>query len=177
MPHYNAVAKKACEFISEGDTIFIGGASIHYLMIKYLPININYTVVTNSVIIADELRSFKNIDIFMVCGKMRDSGVIVDSSAAEFIKTLRLDINYTCGAGLSVAHGLSNSTYEAVSFGKAVSKISRKIICMSPREKLGYEAFIKMLDAKELDIVITDEEANEDEIAKFRELGIDVIVV
>lgn len=175
--HYNTIAKKACEYISEGETIFIGGASLHYLMTKYLPLDINYTVVTNSIIVAEELRSNKNIDIFIVCGKMRASGIVVDSAATEFIRNMRLDINFTCGAGISADYGLSNSTYEAVSFGKQVSAISRRVICMAPREKLGYEAFIKVLDAQELDIVITDEEADKDEMSKLRDLGVEVVIV
>ncbi len=76
-PNVAAIAKYAASLIEDGDTIFIGGSSAHSVMLRYLPARIRYTVVTSSVIIADELRSLENVETFLVCGKVRPGGNIV----------------------------------------------------------------------------------------------------
>lgn len=174
--HQNAVAKVSAGFIEEGDTVFIGGASIHYILLKYLPKDKNFTVVTNSITIANKLKPMSNIETYMVCGKVKYEEGIVDAFATEFIRTLRIDIAFLTGGGLSAKHGLSSSTPEGAIFQKAVAGVSSKKICLMNFDKIGSEFFAKTLDIKAIDIIVTDWDAPEDEIEKIRQLGIKVIM-
>lgn len=174
--YYNAIAKKAVSYINDNDTVYITSASVGYLMTKYLPTNISYTVITNSIVIADELRVYDNIELFIVGGKLRRKGCTVDSSAVNFIRNLRFDIAFLTGAGISADFGLSNATFETASYQKAVAEVSNKKICLVPHPKMGKEGFAKVIDTKEFDIVITDWDATQDEIRKIQELGVEVIV-
>lgn len=174
---YNLVAEKAASFIDEGDTIYIGGASLHYILLKYLPRDINYTVVTNSIIVAEKLREYTNIEVFMVCGKLRSSGVTVDPFAANFISTLRIDKAFIAAGGLSLEHGLSTITPELASFIRAVVKVSKKKICLSPNNRIGVELFVRAIDAEQIDVIITDYEANDEEVKKLQEVCHEIIIV
>lgn len=166
--HQNAVAKIAVGYIDNGDTIFIGGASIHYVLLKYLPTDKNYTVVTNSLIIAQKLKSLSNIEAYIVCGNIKNEEGIVDPLATEFIRTLRIDIAFLTGGGISAQHGLSSATPEGAIFQKTVAQISRVKICLANFDKVGTEFFSKTLDVKDLDLVITDWEAPEEEVKKIQ---------
>lgn len=174
--HQNAVARIAASYIEQGDTVFIGGASIHYILLKYLPQDINYTVVTNSLTIAEKLKLFSNIETYIVCGKIRDEEGIVDALATEFIRNLRIDVAFLTGGGLSARYGLSSATPEGAAFQRAVAEVSRRKICLANFDKVGTEFFSKTVEAKELDLVVTDWEAPEDEIEKIQKLGVKVIV-
>lgn len=174
--HQNAVAKKAVEFIEEGDTIYIGGASIHYILLKFLPEDKNFTVVTNSLTIAEKLKSYSNIDTYIVCGRIKDEEGIVDAMATEFIKNLRIDVAFLTGGGISAKHGLSSSNPEGAIFQKTVSQVARKKICLANFDKVGMEYFAKTIDTKDLNFLITDWETSEEEIEKIGSLGVKVIV-
>lgn len=174
--HQNSVAKSSISFIEEGDTIFIGGASIHYILIKHFPTNINFTVITNSLTIAHKLRTYNNIETYIVCGKVKSEEGIVDAFAIDFIKSLRIDTAFLTGGGISAEHGLSSSTAEGALFQRTVAEVSRRKICLANFDKIGVEFFAKTIDIKNLDILITDWEAPEDEIEKFQNLGIKVII-
>lgn len=175
--HQNAVAKAASEYIEQGDTVFIGGASIHYILLKYLPIDKKYTVVTNSLTIAEKLKSFNNIETYIVCGNIKYEEGIVDALATEFIKNLRIDLAFLTGGGLTAKHGLSNSTPEGAIFQNTVAQISRKKICLANFDKVGAEYFAKTVDIKDLDLIITDWEAPDEEIEEIRKLGVNVLIV
>ncbi|MEH7458550.1 DeoR/GlpR family DNA-binding transcription regulator [Bacillus sp. JJ1127] len=170
----NAIAKAAASFIQKGDSVFIGGASIHYTMLKYLP-NTHFTVVTNSMKIADTLKENEFIDTYLVGGKVKSSGNITDSLAYEFIQQFSIDLYFSTGGGVSI-NGISTATPEVASFGKAVSEISRRNICLAPHYKLGVEYFVKGESLREIDLLITDEEANEETIQQIENKGMKVLV-
>lgn len=174
--HQNAVAKLAAMHIEEGDTVYIGGASIHYILLKYLPRDRNYTVVTNSLTVAEKLKGISNIEAYIVCGKIKDEEGIVDALATEFVKTLRIDVAFLTGGGLSANHGLSSSTPEGAIFQRAVASVSRRKVCLANFDKIGVDFFSRTLSAKEIDVVVTDWEAPDEEIEKIRQLGVKVIV-
>jgi DeoR family transcriptional regulator, fructose operon transcriptional repressor len=175
-PFYDAIAKEASSYIQEGDTIYLGGASIDYLMIKYLPKNYNYTLITNSIIIADELRCFENIDMYITCGKVRNNGNTRDPLTLEFIKGIRIDKAFISGPTLSAKFGISNTSFEIASLQRIIYESSKKTIWLVPNSKLGVESFAKIIDTKDIDILITDWEAVEDEVARIKDLGVEVII-
>lgn len=177
LPNVKAIAKHAASFIEDGDTVFIGGSSTHYVMLRYLPAHIRFTVVTSSIIVAEELRNHENIDTFLVGGKIRACGNIVDALAIEFVKNLRLDTAFLVSGGLSAEHGLSNATSETVVFHRTVAAAARKKICLTPSYKMGAEFFIREIPACDLDLIITDWDAPEDEIDNLSGMGIKIIVV
>lgn len=174
--HQNAIARLAISYIEQGDTVFIGGASIHYILLKYLPVDRSYTVITNSLTIADKLKKFKNIETYIVCGKITDEEGIVDALATDFIRNLRIDVAFLTGGGLSADYGLSSSTPEGASFQRTVAEVSHKKICLANFDKIGAEFFSKTLDVKDLDLIITDWEAPDEEIEKIQKLGVKVLV-
>lgn len=174
--HQNSVAKIAVSYIEEGDTVFIGGASIHYVLLKYLPIDKEYTVITNSLKIAEKLKDFSNIETYIVCGKIKSEEGMVDVLATDFIKNLRIDIAFLTGGGISARHGLSSSTPEGAIFQRTVAQVSRRKICLANFDKIGVEFFSKTIDIKDLDILITDWEAPNEEVNKMQKLGMKVLI-
>lgn len=174
--HQNAVAKIAASYIEQGDTLFIGGASIHYILLKYIPVDRDYTVITNSLIIAEKLKHHTNIETYIVCGKVKSEEGIVDSLATEFIRTLRIDTAFLTGGGISAKHGLSSSTPEGAIFQRAVAEVSRQKICLANFDKVGAEFFSKTLNLNDLDLLITDWEAPDEEIMKIQQMGVKVLM-
>ncbi|ADL52661.1 DeoR/GlpR family DNA-binding transcription regulator [Clostridium cellulovorans] len=175
-PFYHAIAKEAITYINEGDVIYLGGASIDHLMLRYLPKQFNFTVITNSIITADELRCCDNIDIYITCGKVRNHGNMRDAMALEFIKNIRIDTAFISGPCFSANFGLSNTSFEVAALQRAVLEASKKSICLVPNSKLAAEAVAKVVDTRGIDILITDWEAVQEEIDRIKELGVDVIL-
>ncbi|MDQ7093675.1 DeoR/GlpR family DNA-binding transcription regulator [Desulfosporosinus sp. PR] len=174
--HQNAVAKLAASYIEQGDTVFIGGASIHYILLKYLPVDRDYTVITNSLIIAEKLKNYGHIETYIVCGKIEREEGIVDPLATEFVRTLRIDKAFLTGGGISAKHGLSSSTPEGAIFQRTVAEVSRQKICLANFDKVGTEFFARTIALRELDVLITDWEAPEEELEKIQQTGVKVLV-
>lgn len=175
--NYREISRVAVQLIHENDTVYLTGGSFGYIMVSFLPKDIHYTVIVNSVDIAKELRSFDNIEVYIAGGKMRQSGSLVDSLANEFVNRMHFDICFITGAGLTVDFGLTNGTDETAAFQRTVIRNSRERCLLLPSAKVGVDSFIKVCDAESFDYIITDWDCVDDQIVAIKEKGIDIIVV
>lgn len=175
--HYREIAKKAAEQIRADDVIYLTGGSFGHIMVSFLPREVHYTVVVNSVEVAKELRPFENIDVYVAGGKMRQSGSLTDSLATEFVSRIHFDLCFITGAGLTAEFGLSNGTDETASFQRMVIKNSRRRCLLIPATKIGVDSFIKVCDAEVFDFIITDWECVEDQLSALEEKGVELVIV
>lgn len=174
--YQNAVAKLAASYLQDRDTVFIGGASIHYVLLKYIPANLSLTVVTNSLKIADTLRENESIETYLLGGRVKPSGNITDSLANEFVRQFNIDLCFVTGGGLSANGGVSTATPEVASLSRELIRISRKNICLMNHGGFGVDFFVQLAPLSTLDVIITDEETPADEIDEIKALGLDVKV-
>ena len=175
--NYREIAKEAAKLIREGDVIYLTGGSFGYIMLSFIPENLHFTIVVNNIDIAKALRSFKNADVYVVGGKMRQSGSLVDSLATEFIKRMHFDLCFITGSGLTLESGLTNGTDETASFQRAVIANSRKCCLLLSSHKIGVDSFIKVCDANIFDYIITDWNCSEEHLSAFESEGIYLTVV
>ena len=175
--NYREISRVAANMIRENDTVYLTGGSFGYIMISFLPRDIHYTLIVNSVDIAKALREFDNVDVYIVGGKMRQSGSLVDSFASNFVSHLHFDLCFITGAGVTADFGLSNGTDETATFQRAVIKNSRKKCLLMPSAKVGVDSFVKVCEVDAFNSIITDWDCVEDQIVAIEEKGVEVIVV
>ena len=175
--NYEQIAKQAVTHIKEHQIIYLTGGSFGFHMCHYLPRDIHYTLVVNSIDLANRLRHLTNADLYGVGGKMRQSTSVVDSMATDFVSRMHFDLCFITGGGLTSEFGLSNGTDETAAFQRKVIENSRKKILLLPSQKIGTDAFIKVCNADKFDLLITDWDCVEDEITKIEEKGVEVTIV
>ena len=177
--NYAAIAKKGAGYIKENDIVYLTSGSLGFIMLKYLPKDFKYTLVLNSVSLADELKYWDNVTVYITGGKMRmhSTTSLVDSFATAFVKNMHFDVCLMTAAGCEAAFGVSNGTDETATFQRTVIDNTRQKILMMPNQKIGFKAFIKVCEANKFDTLITDWDAVEDELAKLEDVGVKVVVV
>jgi len=175
--NYDQIAAHAVTLIKPGDMVYLTGGSFGFLMLRHLPTDLKCTIVVNSVDIANRLRPFANIDVYIAGGHMRQSASVVDSMARDFMSRLHFDIAFITGGGLTADFGLSNGTDETASLQRQVIQNARKRILLMPSGKIGSDSFVKVCNAAEFHTLITDWDCVEDELIRLEEMGVSVVVV
>ena len=175
--NYDRIAATAVTLIRPGDMVYLTGGSFGFLMLRHLPQDLKCTLVVNNADIANRLRAFPNVDVYVAGGLMRKSGSIVDSLAREFMSRLHFDLAFITGGGLTADFGLSNGTDETAALQRQVMRNSRRKVLLMPSQKVGTDAFVKVCDAADFDTLISDWDCVEDELLKLEELGVAVTVV
>ena len=146
-------------------------------MAQNLPDNMRLRVVTNSIVIAEELRKKPNIGVILLGGEMDSKGNCYDAFAIEMIRKLRFDKCFLTAAAISPAFGLSIQRSQAISFYQALIASSKETIGLFPTEKIGFESVVSICAANKLDVLITDWDASEEDLSGFDEQGIELVVL
>jgi len=175
--NYLAIAKRAVSMIKPNDVVFITSATVGYFMAQNLPTDIRIRVVTNTIIIAEELRKHDNIQVILLGGEMDNKGNCYDAFAIDMIKRLRFDKCFITSACISPKFGMSIQKSHYSTFINAVIDSSKKTIGLFPTEKIGFDSIVSVCPADRLDVLITDWNASEEDLAGFDELGIEVDIV
>lgn len=175
--NYDRIAAHAVTLIKPGDMVYFTGGSFGFLMLRHLPADLKCTLVVNNADIANRLRAFPNIDVYVAGGLMRKSGSIVDSMARDFMARLHFDLCFITGGGLTADFGLSNGTDETASLQRQVIRNSRRKVLLMPSQKVGTDSFVKVCDAAAFDTLITDWDCVEDELIRLEESGVSVTIV
>lgn len=175
--NYLLIALKAVSMIKDNDVIFLASATVCYFMAQNLPSNIRIRAVTNSIVIAEELRTKDNVSVILLGGEMDDKGNCYDAIAVETVNRLRFDKCFITSAFISAEFGLSIQKTAAISFFSAVINSAKQTIGLFPKEKVGFDSIVSICPAERLDIMITDWDASEDDLKLFDEKGIEIMIV
>ena len=175
--NYLEIAKKAVSMIRKNDVVYIPSATVGLFMVQNLPDDLRIRVVTNSIVIAEELRKKDNISVIMLGGEMDDKGNCYDTIAVETIKRLRFDKCFITSACISASFGLSIQRTQAISFWNALIDSAKTTVGLYPKEKIGFDSIVSICPADRLDTLITDWDASEEDLKQFDEMNIEIVVV
>ncbi|QXM05574.1 DeoR/GlpR family DNA-binding transcription regulator [Crassaminicella indica] len=167
------IAKKAVQFIDDGDTIMLMGSMVSLLMIPMFK-DKNITVVTNSLDIAKEICQIPNIETVMIGGHIKNyKGNILGSRAINNLKNYYFDKAFIPCAGINHT-GLSTSTIDSSDFLKAVIENSRQNIVITDYRKIGRITFANVCSLDQIHILITDDKADKEELNKIAKKNVQV---
>lgn len=173
---YLAVAKCAIKYIQEHDVIYITTSSVGYYMALNLPDELEITVLTNSVTIADTLRKKENISVILLGGEMSHRGNCHDFYTIQMVKNIQIDKAFLSHSALSIDFGASIHSSAGVAFGKAVMENSKMKIGLYPSKKIGWKSIHSVCKIEDYNLLITDEKVSEDFLAQMKDIGIAVDV-
>ena len=175
--NYALIAKKAVSMLRNQDVIYITSGTVGYFMAQNIPDELTIRAVTNSIVVAEELRRKANISVILVGGEMDDKGCCYDGFAMEMVKKLRFDKCFLTSASLSADFGISMQRTVALPFYAALIEGSKQVIGLYPKEKLGFHSVVSIAPAESLDLMITDWDASEEDLKLLSEKGIEIDVV
>lgn len=175
-PNYMAVARKAAGYIKKQDVIYLTTSLVGYYLALNLPDDLEITVLTNSISIAEVLRKKENISVIFLGGEMSHQGNCHDFYTIQMVKNIRIDKAFLSHTGLTLDAGASIYNSAGVEFGKAVMASSTMNIGLYPSEKIGKKSIHSVCRIQDYDLLITDPNAPEDFLLEIDGLGMDYVL-
>jgi DeoR family transcriptional regulator of aga operon len=172
------IAKAAAKLVPPGATVGISGGTTTTEAARLLATRDELTVVTNALNIAAELAVRPNIRLFVTGGLARPSSFeLVGPSAENALMDYNLDIALLGVNGMDVEAGCTTHDYVEARTNAALIKRARRQIVLADSTKLGQVAFARICGIDEVDLLVTDNNADPSIIAAFRKMGLEVEVV
>ncbi len=171
-----AMAELAAGLVREGDAIVVGAGSTTHDLARLLGRFQDLTVVTNSLLVAQELASTR-VEVVVTGGSLRGSTyALVGPGAEEGLAGMRLQRAFLSGNGLTPDRGLSTPNLLAASVDRAIAGAAAEVVVLADHTKLGVDAMCLTVPIDHVDYLITDWQAAERMLQRFRDGGVNVQV-
>ncbi|MFC5469568.1 DeoR/GlpR family DNA-binding transcription regulator [Cohnella suwonensis] len=172
-----AIARAALSLIGEGDTILLDSGTTTYYLAKLLKGFRRLTVVTNSVMVGQELANEKNIELLLTGGTIRpETLAMVGPLAERAIGDICVDKLFLATNGFDLEAGLTTPNLTEAATKNRMIRSARQVILLADQSKFGQISFSRFGGSADITTLITDSQVSPATLRVFEEAGIHVTV-
>jgi len=171
------IAARAAALVKNGDTLFLDAGTTSYLVAQELVHRNSLVVATNSLPVAEVLRSARGITLFLVGGRyLPHTRSLIGPMAEDAVRSLQFRKMILATAGIDFKHqALTMSALEEVPVKRAAVSRSEQVILVTDSSKFGKPSLISMIPLNVVRTVVTNAPVPEDAAEVLRALAIEVI--
>ncbi|MGQ9629408.1 MAG: DeoR/GlpR family DNA-binding transcription regulator [bacterium] len=171
------IGQAAASLVDDGDKISIenGGTTLQFA--KHLSGKRNITVVTNSISIAYEVSKNPSATVILTGGILGENQYLYGPLAELSLSKVYVDKAFIGTYGIAHAEGLTDPSLTAGQTKMALIRNARKVILLTDHSKIGRVHLTFIAPVTAVHTLVTDDGISEDDLVKFRERGLEVIVV
>lgn len=172
--HKKRIGGAAAAEIVDGETIFLGSGSTAYEVARHLGKR-ELTVITNSLLVINELSQAPKISLISLGGAFRRSelsfiGHITEQSLAE----LRADKVIIGIRAVDADEGLTNDYLAETRTDRAILRIGRKVILVADHTKIGRVSTAFVAPVTAIHTLVTNREIGDRLVNTFESKGVRV---
>ena len=170
-----AISAAAAKYIPDGSTIALDAGSTIFELALLLKEKNNLIIICSDVISAKEMLKHEHNQIYMMGGFLTKDGSSSGDMAEEFIsKITNIDIFLCSCDGANPKYGISNEHANINALKKCYMSKALKTIALIDHSKFTRNAFYKMCDFSDVDLLITDASTPEETLSELRETGVKI---
>lgn len=172
-----AIAELAVSLVSDGDALVIGAGTTTQAFARRLTRFTELTVVTNSVLVAQELARARGVEVVLTGGLLRGSiHALVGSMAEQALAGVQSTRAFLSGNGLTVDRGLSTPNVIVAGVDRAMAAAAREVVVLADHTKVGVDAMMQTVEPAGIAHLVTDSRAEPGHLEGLRAAGITVHV-
>lgn len=170
------IALAAAELIGDGETIALtAGTTTTQVTRSIPPHRRNLTVITNTVNVAMELSKRAEINVFVTGGYLRGGWFsLVASAAIHAMSQIFVDKVFIGVNGIHAERGLTAYHPEEAAINRTMVQQAKQKIAVADHSKLGVIVTSLICSTDEVDLLITDDGATDEQVELFISKGIEV---
>jgi len=166
----------AAELIKEGETVFLGSGTTVLEVARSLKNLGNITVITNSILVLNQLIDKPAIPVILLGGILRRSELSsIGHIAEQSIEDLNADKVIIGIHGIDPVHGLTNHYLPETMTDRKVLKMGREVIIVADHTKCSRVSIAHVAPISAIKTLVTDKETPEEFVKELTQRGIHVV--
>ena len=171
-----AIGRAAAALVTPGDTVFIGSGSTTLRLAAHL-VDVDVTVVTNSLPVATELSRGRAGEVIVVGGRLRTPELsLIGPRAVDAIRSYRAQVAFLGVPAIDAEHGFTADGDDEAATDSAFIDMGQRTVVLADHTKLGRVSTRQVVPLDAIDTLITDLGASPSAINELRAAGTDVVV-
>ncbi|MDD3942121.1 MAG: DeoR/GlpR family DNA-binding transcription regulator [Sphaerochaetaceae bacterium] len=151
------ICAHALRFVEQGKSIIIdsGSTTVH---LAPLVAKMNLSVITNSILVIQELAAAEAVELLIVGGLLRrPSLAAIGSPARSYLNQIHVDTLFLGASGFSVEQGITCTNLIEADTKQAMIASATKVILLADSSKFGTVSLAKVCNWEDIDLLITDD--------------------
>lgn len=171
------IGAAAAAMVHDGETIILDIGTTTAAMAKALRDDLEVTVVTNSLLIANELANHAHVRTLVTGGTVRPGELsLVGARAVESFAQYHCDTLYLGVAAVALA-GLTEFNEDDALVKRAALACARRVVVLADATKLGRVTFANVAPLDQVDVLVTDASPDHEVLVAARDLGVEICSV
>jgi DeoR/GlpR family transcriptional regulator of sugar metabolism len=174
------VAQKALDYIENGDCLFLDNSTTTYYLAEALCESSfqDILVVSNSALVIDLFLKTKSIGFVSTGGKLnKDFDSFVGPQALRTINEFNGDKYFFSTSSISFEGGVSDVySPDEIAVKNRMYRNARESYMLIDSTKFGQVSTVKWFELKDVRNIVTDNNAPNDTLQEFRDMGLNMIV-
>jgi DeoR/GlpR family transcriptional regulator of sugar metabolism len=172
------IGRAAASLVKDGETVFLGSGTTVLEIARHLSRDMHLTVITNSLLVVNELADRPNIDMIVIGGMLRPSELsMVGHIAEQAVHEFRADRVFMGMRAIDARHGFTNDYLPETMTDRAILSIAPQVIVVADHRKFGRVSSVLVGPVTAAHLVITDRETPQECVDELSELGLEVMLV
>lgn len=160
-----------------GGSILLDAGTTTARLAAHLPLTERFTVITHAVPIAARLAGVNGVELLMLPGKVRrTTQAAVGNETVAALSLLRTDVVFVGTNGITTGHGLSTPDHEEAAAKRAMIAAGQRVVALADSSKIGREHTVRFAELEDIDVLVTDSGASDQDVKAFGDHGIEVVV-
>jgi len=170
------LGKAAAKLVTSGQTVMLDVNSTDYEVASQLPNDSSITVVTSSLVVAQELQETE-LNVLLLGGMVKKQVLAACGPLTErLLSEFHVDVFITTCDGANSEEGFYLADVQQSSLQQAMMRVSEHRIVIAESDKFKKRALVRYADVNDIQVVISDSELPEIDIANLRERGAEVVI-
>jgi DeoR/GlpR family transcriptional regulator of sugar metabolism len=172
------IGEYAATLVADGETIAIDAGTTAIEAIPFLGSKQNLTVLTYSLDVARAAVDSGALYCIMLGGLVRQNTYsAVGPDATAMLKRFQANTLFLAANAVSMDRGLMTPNRMEAEVKRGLIEISQRVVLLADSSKIGRRALVSFADTAEIDMLVTDSGAEQEQLRVLEELGIEVVVV
>jgi DeoR/GlpR family transcriptional regulator of sugar metabolism len=181
VPAKRAIGQAAAALIRPGETILADSGTTVLEVVRAIPPalleNGNLTVVTRSLVIASELRRYRQVRLMVLGGiYVHDLDDFVGSQVESALQEMHVNTLFIGTDGVSPDRGLTTDNVLEAQLYRLIVRIADRVVVVADSGKIGAPKLQTILPFEEIDYLVTDAGAPDDAVRLLRDKGVSVVL-
>ncbi|HLV62830.1 transcriptional repressor AgaR [Galbibacter sp.] len=171
------IGKKAASLIKEDDSIILDSGTTTFEIGNNLSHFKRLTVISNALDIVNNLANYKNLEVFMPGGYLKEFSMsLVGPMAERNFKQLYCNKLFLGVDGIKPNLGIFTHYMEEAYLNQIMIEIAEEVIVVSDSSKFTRSGFAFISNFDKIDKLITDEKIDEETIEILQKKNVEVII-
>jgi len=177
----HAIGEVAAGLIQPGDTLFLDSGTTVLEVARAIPESLlengSLTVVTRSLVIASELRRYRQTRLMLLGGiYVHDLDDFVGSQVEFALQGLHVNTVFIGTDGVSPERGITTDNVLEAQLYRLIVRIANQAVVVADSSKIGIQKLQTILPFEEIHTFVTDAGAPTDFVQILRDKGVNVIL-